>query len=156
MFGWLRKSRGDAAPTALDAAFRRADKVVSAREGDRTVLLDPVRGEYYGLDEVGTRVWELLPDHPTAAALADRLLDEYDAPRERLTADTAALLGKLRCAWSSRSRCTCCCAAAACRRSCAWGVHPFHAHAWVELDGEPVNEDRETVDKFRALPEVAA
>jgi hypothetical protein len=34
-------------------------------------------------------------------------------------------------------------------------VYPFYAHAWVELDGEPVNEDRETVEKFRALPEVA-
>jgi hypothetical protein len=35
-------------------------------------------------------------------------------------------------------------------------VYPFHAHAWVELDGEPVNEDRELVEKFRALPLVAA
>ncbi len=95
MFGWLKKNRGDAAPPPLDAAFRHADKVVSAREGDRTVLLDPVRGEYYGLDEVGSRVWELLPDHPSAAALAERLLDEYDAPRDTLAADTAALLGKL-------------------------------------------------------------
>ncbi|HET6232338.1 MAG TPA: lasso peptide biosynthesis B2 protein [Longimicrobiaceae bacterium] len=34
--------------------------------------------------------------------------------------------------------------------------YPFTAHAWVELDGEPVNEDRETVDKFQRLPEVAA
>ncbi|HSU15794.1 lasso peptide biosynthesis B2 protein [Longimicrobium sp.] len=35
-------------------------------------------------------------------------------------------------------------------------VYPFYAHAWVELDGRPVNEDQETVEKFRALPEVAA
>jgi transglutaminase-like putative cysteine protease len=35
-------------------------------------------------------------------------------------------------------------------------VYPFYAHAWVELHGEPVNEDRETVEKFRMLPEVAA
>jgi len=35
-------------------------------------------------------------------------------------------------------------------------VYPFYAHAWVELHGEPVNEDRETVEKYRALPEVAA
>jgi hypothetical protein len=35
-------------------------------------------------------------------------------------------------------------------------VYPFYAHAWVELDGRPVNEDVETVEKFRALPEVAA
>ena len=95
MFGWLRKTRGDAAPAPHDAPFRRAEKVVSAAEGDRTVLLDPVRGEYYGLDEVGTRIWELLPACPTAAALAERLFAEYDAPRDRLAADAAALLGKL-------------------------------------------------------------
>jgi transglutaminase superfamily protein len=35
-------------------------------------------------------------------------------------------------------------------------VYPFYAHAWVELNGQPVNEDQETVEKFRALPEVAA
>lgn len=35
-------------------------------------------------------------------------------------------------------------------------AYPFYAHAWVEVDGAPVNEDPETVDKFRTLPEVAA
>ncbi|HET6764919.1 MAG TPA: lasso peptide biosynthesis B2 protein [Longimicrobiaceae bacterium] len=34
--------------------------------------------------------------------------------------------------------------------------YPFTAHAWVEVDGEPVNEDRETVDKFQRMPEAAA
>ena len=35
-------------------------------------------------------------------------------------------------------------------------VYPFYAHAWVEVGGEPVNEDPETVENFRALPELAA
>lgn len=35
-------------------------------------------------------------------------------------------------------------------------VHPFHAHAWVELDGEPLNEDPEAVRRFRPLPAVPA
>ncbi len=59
------------------------------------MLLDPVQGEYFGLDEVGTRIWALLPDHPTAAGLADRLFEEYEAPREMLAADAARLLGQL-------------------------------------------------------------
>ena len=95
MIGWLRKKRSDAAPASPDAPFRRAEHVVSAAEGDRTVLLDPVQGEYFGLDEVGTRIWELLPSHPTAARLADRLFEEFDAPRETLAADAARLLGEL-------------------------------------------------------------
>jgi len=95
MLGWLKKNRGAAAPAPPDAPFRRAEHVVCAAEGDRTVLLDPAQGEYFGLDEVGTRIWELLPAHPTAVALAERLFDEYDAPRETLLADAARLLGEL-------------------------------------------------------------
>ena len=33
---------------------------------------------------------------------------------------------------------------------------PFYAHAWVEVGGEPVNEDREVVAKFRTLVEPGA
>lgn len=35
-------------------------------------------------------------------------------------------------------------------------VYPFLAHAWVEVAGEPVNEDREAVENLRPLPEIAA
>jgi hypothetical protein len=34
-------------------------------------------------------------------------------------------------------------------------AYPFQAHAWVELNGEPVNEEPETVEKFRRMPQVA-
>lgn len=95
MIGWLKKNRTDAGPASLETAYRRVEHVLSAGEGDRLVLLDPQGGEYFGLDEVGTRIWELLPTHPTPHALADRLLDEYDAPRETLAADAARLLAEL-------------------------------------------------------------
>ena len=38
------------------------------------------------------------------------------------------------------------------------GVHPFPfaAHAWVEVAGEPVNEDPEAVAKFLPMPELPA
>jgi hypothetical protein len=34
--------------------------------------------------------------------------------------------------------------------------YPFQAHAWVELDGEPLNETEEMVRKFVAFPRVFA
>lgn len=96
MLRWFKKERNDLArPAAPQARFEPAPHVVSTGEGDRTVLLDPVGGEYYGLDEVGTRIWQLLPEAPTARALAERLFEEYDAPRDLLEADAAGLLGKL-------------------------------------------------------------
>lgn len=33
---------------------------------------------------------------------------------------------------------------------------PFHAHAWVEVDGAPLNEDAETVAKFLPMPAAPA
>ncbi|HEX6041226.1 lasso peptide biosynthesis B2 protein [Longimicrobium sp.] len=33
---------------------------------------------------------------------------------------------------------------------------PFHAHAWVEVDGVPVNEDAETVARFLPMPAMPA
>lgn len=95
MFGWFKKRSSGTTAVSPDVPFRRAEHAVCAVEGDRTVLLDPIGGEYFGLDEVGSRIWELLPEHPTAAALADRLFDEFDAPRETLAADAARLLGEL-------------------------------------------------------------
>jgi hypothetical protein len=33
--------------------------------------------------------------------------------------------------------------------------YPFNAHAWVELNGTPLNEERETVSQFVPLPDFA-
>ncbi|HEX7243716.1 MAG TPA: PqqD family protein [Longimicrobiaceae bacterium] len=74
------------------ARFGPAAHVLATADAARTVLLDPRRGEYYTLDEVGGRVWTLLAGGATAAELADRLAEEYDAPLETLLADVSALL----------------------------------------------------------------
>lgn len=66
--------------------------VRSAVHGDRTILLDLRRERYYGLDEVGSRVWALLKEGADVSAIVERLGEEYDAPRERLQADLAELL----------------------------------------------------------------
>lgn len=66
--------------------------VRSALHGDRTILLDLRRERYYGLDEVGSQVWELLRKGFDVPAIVTHLSEEYDAPRERLQADVTGLL----------------------------------------------------------------
>ncbi|MBI4410085.1 MAG: PqqD family protein [Gemmatimonadetes bacterium] len=73
----------------------RAAHVAAAHHGARTILLDARRGRYYGLDEVGGRIWELLEPGASLARVVDTLEQEYDAPRAVLAADTAALLARL-------------------------------------------------------------
>lgn len=59
------------------------------------VLLDPDAGLYFGLNEVGTRVWNLLGGGATLGAVHAILQEEYDAPAERIWEDLAALAGEL-------------------------------------------------------------
>jgi hypothetical protein len=72
-----------------------AEGVVFRRVGEETVLLDFERGVYFGLNEVGTRVWELVEAGKEEEEIVDTLTGEYEAPRPRIAEDVAALLGEL-------------------------------------------------------------
>ena len=57
-------------------------KDVLAQELDgETVLLDLSGERFFGLDEVSTRIWQLLGEGADEAAIVDRLLEEYDVGR---------------------------------------------------------------------------
>jgi hypothetical protein len=60
-----------------------------------SVLLNLETERYFGLDAVGTRMWQVLTAAPSVEAAVAQLLEEYDAPPERLRADLANLLEHL-------------------------------------------------------------
>jgi hypothetical protein len=71
-------------------------KEVLAQElAGETVLLDLASESYFGLDAVGTRVWQLLNEGAGQVALVDTLLEEYEVEREVLEEDISELLGRL-------------------------------------------------------------
>lgn len=90
-----RKAARAPAPPTPDSRYRHAAHVTSTREGGRTVLLDHGGGAYFGLDEVGTRVWDLLGGGVSLASAVDVLADEYDAPRDVLAHDVAEIVSRL-------------------------------------------------------------
>ena len=51
------------------------------------VLLETGSGRYYGLDEVGTRMWNLLRQHGEIEAACRDLTLEYDVTEEQLRQD---------------------------------------------------------------------
>ena len=59
---------------------------------EQVVLLEPRGGRYLSLDEVGSRVWELLNRDPHVEAAVQVLLQEYDVDEARLRADVATFL----------------------------------------------------------------
>lgn len=60
-----------------------------------SVLLNVETERYFGLDAVGTRMWQLATSAPNLDVALDKLLEEYDAPAERLRADLSGLLENL-------------------------------------------------------------
>lgn len=77
--------------------FTVSDDVVAREVGGEMVLLDLNSGQYFGLDSVGGRIWEMLSERPhTLKELCDLIEAEFDAPRERIEADLMALANELR------------------------------------------------------------
>ena len=75
--------------------FHISDEVLSQEVNGETVLLDLDGESYFGLNEVGTRIWQLLQARTTVAATLDTLAEEYDVSREQLENDVENLLDKL-------------------------------------------------------------
>lgn len=56
------------------------------------VLLDVKGGGYYGLNEVGSRIWSLLREGRALADVVTTLLEEYDVSEDRLRSDIVRFL----------------------------------------------------------------
>ena len=60
-----------------------------------SVLLNLDTERYFGLDAVGTRMWQLVTSAPTVDAALLQLIEEYDASPETLRSDLSGLLQHL-------------------------------------------------------------
>jgi hypothetical protein len=69
--------------------------VMARQVGDEVVLLHLTSGNYYGLDPVGARAWHFLVEGLTPAEVCDRLLQEYEVPRQQLEEDISRLIDDL-------------------------------------------------------------
>ena len=70
-------------------------QVVSRPLDDETVLLNLETETYFGLDEVGTRMLEVLRGSATLGEAVAQLKSEYDVDEPTLRADLKVLLERL-------------------------------------------------------------
>jgi hypothetical protein len=70
------------------------DQVSCDLDGEAAIL-SLRSGIYYGLDEVGSRIWNGLRSPTTVRALLSGLLEEYEVEADRCRDDLLALLRKL-------------------------------------------------------------
>jgi len=58
-------------------------------------LLDLRTERYFGLDDVGTRIWQLLLEHTSLVTVFNMMLSEYDVDPARLEADLLKHISEL-------------------------------------------------------------
>ena len=78
-----------------DQVFTISNDVLFQEVSGETVLLDLESEQYFGLDEVGTRIWALLNEGQSVDAIVETLLAEYEVEREQLAGDVRELLAAL-------------------------------------------------------------
>lgn len=73
----------------------RSDQVLFQDVGGEAVLLDLASETYFGLNDVGTRFWQLIEASPTLDEVHRSLCAEFDADGALIKKDLLALAGEL-------------------------------------------------------------
>ncbi len=78
------------------AIISKAPDQIASELGDEAVILNLASGAYYGLNEVGARVWDLIQQPCTVAKILHTLLTEYDVQPEVCEQDLTKILMEMK------------------------------------------------------------
>jgi hypothetical protein len=79
----------------LDSLVQRNPKLIANQMDGEIVMMSIDNGEYYGLDEVGSRIWELLESQVLVSSLIDSLMVEFNVSKEECERDIVDFLSEL-------------------------------------------------------------
>ncbi len=82
-------------PITLDTLARPSPDVLFQNLDGEAVLLDLASESYFGLNAVGTRVWELLGQDPDVQRAFEHMRVEYNVEHEQLQSDLLCLIEDL-------------------------------------------------------------
>ena len=74
---------------------QRKEQVICQKASNEFLLFNMQDGNYYSLNEVGQRIWELCDGNHSVAQVVDTLASEFEAPRDLLANDVVELLDQL-------------------------------------------------------------
>jgi hypothetical protein len=80
---------------ALTQIVHVPDDVLFRELQGEAVILNLASSTYYGLDAVGTRIWQLCEAHGSLQAVLDAMQREFDAPGETLQSDLLTFVDDL-------------------------------------------------------------
>ncbi len=74
---------------------KRGEQVIAQKASNDLLLFNMNDGNYYSLNEIGSRIWELCDGNHSVSQLVAALATEYDASKEDLESDVTGLLESL-------------------------------------------------------------
>ena len=80
---------------SLDRSVRIPEGVVFRELQGEAVILNLDSSMYFGLDPVGTRIWQLCEAHGSLRAVWEAMQQEFDAPGDALRKDLLAFIDEL-------------------------------------------------------------
>lgn len=77
---------------ALSSAIDRNESIVFTELDETIVMMDVDEGQYYELDSVAARIWQLVENRPTVESICDVLAGEYEVEAEECREDVMEFL----------------------------------------------------------------
>jgi len=80
---------------ADDTKFTLAPSAISTSMPGETVILDANGDQYFSLEGIGPRIWQLLEAPATVASIVATIRDEYEVEAGTCERDVVEMLGEL-------------------------------------------------------------
>jgi Coenzyme PQQ synthesis protein D (PqqD). len=74
------------------AKFIRNQQIINSELEDNLVMMHIDKGKYYGLNQIGKRIWELLDKPKDAEEITSILLKEFNVSQERCMSDVESFM----------------------------------------------------------------
>ncbi len=84
-----------AMPISLPRRVKPAEGILYQELDGESVMLNYESEKYFHLNDVGTRIWQLLGESGDTETALKRLLAEYDVDEATLRRDLADIIGRL-------------------------------------------------------------
>ncbi|MEL7356053.1 MAG: PqqD family peptide modification chaperone [Cyanobacteria bacterium J06634_6] len=78
-----------------DTVISPVENQISSELAGEAVILNLDSGMYYGLNEVGARIWEIIQQHSVFSEVHHILLEEYDVSSEACSQALTDILSEL-------------------------------------------------------------
>ena len=79
----------------VQSKIQRNPGMIASNLDGEIVMMSVENGEYYGLDEIGSRIWELIEKPIVIVKLIQSLMVEFEVERQQCEEDTLEFLADL-------------------------------------------------------------